>query len=93
MDNKLNTLGLAFRAKKIILGEDILKSINKVKLIFIANDISVKSKERILKKCVYYNIDYVETFNSTELSNALGKNNIKLIGVIDEGFKNSLLNK
>ena len=92
MDNVLQTLGLAYRAKKIIFGEEVLENINDVKLLIIASDSSYKTKERYLKKCSYYKIDYIDKFNSGEISNALGKDNIKIVGVIDEGFKKSLLN-
>lgn len=93
MDKFLQTLGLAYRAKKVILGEDVLDVINNIKLIIIASDISDKSRERILKKCSFYNIDYIDSYTSVDISNALGKNNIKVIGIKDEGFKKSLLNK
>ena len=93
MDNKLQTLGLAYRASKVILGEQILDNINNIKLLFIANDISEKSNERYLKKCSYYAIDYIDEFSTQELSNALGKNNVKVVGIIDEGFKKTILKK
>lgn len=93
MDKLLLTLGLAYRASKLLLGEDVLNVINKVKLIIIASDISEKSRQRILKKCSFYNIEYIDSYSSEQISNALGKNNIKVVGVIDDGFKKSLLNK
>ena len=93
MDKRLNTLGLAYRSKKVILGQDILDSMTKVKLILLASDISIKSRERIVKKSTYYNVEYIDEFSSEELSKALGKNNIKVIGITDDGFKKLLLNK
>ena len=93
MDSVLKLLGLVYRAKKIVLGEEVLESIKDVKLMLIASDTSDKSVERYLKKCHYYNIEYISKYSSDELSNALGKNNIKLIGIVDEGFKQSLLKK
>ena len=91
MDKTLSTLGLAYRAKKLVLGEEVLNQISDVKLIIIANDISEKSRERFLKKCNFYNIEYIDRFTSSEISNALGKNNVKVVGIIDEGFKETLL--
>lgn len=93
MDKTLSTLGLAYRAKKIVLGEEVLNQISDVKLIVIASDISEKSRQRFIKKCDFYNIEYIDSFTGQEISNALGKNNIKVVGIIDEGFKKSLLNK
>ena len=91
MDKILSTLGLAYRAKKLVLGEEVLNQIGDIKLIIIANDISENSRERFLKKCNFYNIEYIDRFTSSEISNALGKNNVKVVGIADEGFKESLL--
>ena len=93
MADMLNTLGLAYRAKKVVLGEEVLNRIDKVKLMFIASDISEKSRERYEKKCHYYRIDHIDDYSSNELSEALGKNNVKVIGILDEGFKDALLKK
>ena len=89
----MNLLGLAYRANKTVLGEQVLKKIRKVKLLILASDISEKSRERYLKKCHYYRIDSMEDFNSVELSQALGKENVKVIGILDEGFKKAILKK
>ena len=91
MADTLKTLGLAYRAKKVVLGEEILNKIGKVKLMFIASDISEKNRERFEKKCYYYGIDHIDDYSGEELSSALGKNNVKVIGILDEGFKNALL--
>ena len=93
MADMLNTLGLANRAKKVVLGEEVLNRIDKVKLMFIASDISEKSRERYEKKCHYYRIDHIDEFSGEQLSAALGKNNVKVIGVLDKGFKDALLKK
>ena len=90
MDEILNLLGIANRAQKLIFGSDMLKDMSKVKLIFLASDISIKSKERFLKKAYHYHINIIDTFDSSLLSKAVGKNNIKAIGVLDEGFKKTL---
>lgn len=92
MDKTLSTLGLAYRAKKVVLGEEVLNQISDVKLLIIASDISEKSRERFMKKCTFYNIEYIDSFNCEQISNALGKSNIKVLGIIDEGFKKSILN-
>ena len=91
MDNALNTIGLAYRARKIVLGEEVYHRIGKVRLIVTASDISEKSRERIDKKCHYYDIQNVDRFSCAELSSAIGRNNVKLIGIIDDGFKDLLL--
>ncbi len=93
MADALKTLGLAYRARKTVLGEEVLNRISNVKLLLIASDISEKSRERYEKKCYYYGIDCIDDYSSTELSQALGKNNVKAIGILDEGFKDALLKK
>lgn len=91
MDKRLSTIGLAYKAQKIVLGEEVLNQINKVKLLIIASNISIKSRERFLKKCDFYNIDYIDSFSCEELSKALGKKTIKVIGITDDGFKKSII--
>ncbi len=93
MDDFLKLLGLVYRAKKLVLGEEVLKQINKVKLLIMANDISDKSKERLEKKAHYYNIEIIDNYSSKQLSSCLGKSIVKSIGVIDDGFKQGLLKK
>lgn len=91
MDSALNTIGLAYRARKVVLGEEVYHRIKKVRLIIAACDISEKSRERIDKKCHYYDIQIIDRFTGSELSSAIGRNNVKLMGIIDDGFKDLLL--
>jgi len=93
MDSALELLGLIYKAKKLVLGEEILKQIKKVKLLIIASDISSNSRERFEKKCFYYKIEMIDCFTGEQLSNYLGKNNVKAIGITDLGFANSLKKK
>ena len=93
MDDVLSLLGLIYRAKKLKLGEEILESINKVKIMFIASDISEKSRIRYEKKCHHYGIEHIDIFDSEQLSKALGKNNVKVIGITDKGFADSISKK
>ncbi len=91
MDNTLNILGLAYKARKAVLGEEIFNRISKVRLIFLASDLSEKSRERYEKKCFYYNIEHIDAYDSAQLSAALGKNNVKTVGITDEGFARSIM--
>ena len=93
MDNILSILGLAYKAKKVVLGEEILNRISKVRLIFLASDLSEKSRERYEKKCFYYNIEHIDSFDSKQLSAAVGRNNVKTVGITDKGFARSIMNK
>ena len=82
----LNLLGLANKAKKIVLGQKVLEEITNIKYLFIANDSSINSQSKYLNKCKYYNIAYSTRYSSKELSDALGQVNRNVIGVIDAGF-------
>lgn len=93
MDNILTLLGLVYKAKKLVLGEEALNRMKDVKLLLIASDISEKSKERYLKKCYFYNVEYIDIFSAEELTNALGKTNVKVIGITDKGFAKSIISK
>ena len=93
MDSVLSLVGLIFRAKKLYLGEKCLDNIGKVKYLFIASDASNSTKERYLKKCYYYKIPYCLKYSCDELSNCVGKFNVKIVGVFDQGFTNLLKDK
>lgn len=93
MDDVLNLLGLAFRARKIILGDEILNDFRDVRLLFLASDMSEKSRIRYMKKCHYYDVECIDAYDSRQLSDALGKSNVRAIGIKDDGFRKSLLKK
>lgn len=89
----LNLLGLARRAKKLIMGTDSLLSVlpsKKIKLIFVASDASSATKDKIDKKAYFYNVSVVTNYSTEELSKALGVGSIKIIGIIDDGFAKSM---
>lgn len=92
MDDVLQTLGFVRKAGKIILGEEVLKQASKIKLMFIASDISEKSRERLEKKCFYYQIKHVDSYTGKQLSDAIGRNNVKVLGIADRNFAD-MLNK
>lgn len=82
-------LGLAFRAKKILLGaENVVDAIrkNKVCLVFLAEDSAKNTKKLILDKSKYYNVDVIMKWHSNYLSQSIGKTNVKVIGIVDQGF-------
>ncbi len=93
MDSVLGLLGLAQRANKLLYGENVYEGIKGVRLLFLASDASVKTSERLSKKARYYQIPLISSYTSKELSAALGKKNIKVLGVKDAGFAASLQKK
>ncbi len=85
----LGLLGLATRARKIVLGEEfVLKGLgnNQHNLVFLASDAGGNIKGKIVKKTNNYNATLIQSFNTEELSKAIGKNNRKVILVSDKGF-------
>jgi len=85
----LNLLGLAYRARKLHLGEGlVLKGLssNKFNLVFLASDAGDNIKGKIVNKTEYYNAEFIDCFTSDEISKAIGKENRKVILVSDKGF-------
>ena len=93
MDEILSLLGLSMRAGRLLYGENLIDNMGKVKLLFLGKDASEKTKERFIRKCRYYEIPVLEDYDSEELSKAIGKRNVKIIGITDEGFAKSVLSK
>jgi len=93
VNKTLQLLGLARRAGKILYGEEILNQFRegKIQIVFLASDISAKSRERILKKCSYYQTPFIDTFTTEELSGAVGKRNVRSLALTDRGFAENVL--
>lgn len=92
-DKILNIIGLSTRARLTSMGTDIvINSMQKkvAKIVFIANDASLETIKKVQDKCNYYQITYSTLFNTDELNNACGKNNIKVISINDKGFYESV---
>lgn len=88
-DKILNLLGIAARARKLILGEEfVLKAIalNPHNLVFLASDSGDNIKGKITNKTNTYNAILVENFTTDELSKAVGKQNRKVVLITDKGF-------
>ncbi len=91
----LNNLGLAYRAKKVIIGTDVVLSLlkeNKIYLVLLANDTSSNTIRKITNKTNESKTPINNTYTKEELSKALGKHNVSVVGIIDKGFS-ELLNK
>lgn len=86
-----NRLGLAQVAGKVKSGTDFtVEAIRtkQAKLVFLASDASDNTKKRVLDKARFYDVQVLEIFDTATLSKAVGKNNIKALAVIDQGFAN-----
>ncbi len=85
----LQNIGLAFRAKALISGEEFsLKEIKKgtAYLVFLANDAGPNTTKRITDKSTFYHAPLITLFDSNELSKAIGKENRKVIVITHQKF-------
>ncbi|EUJ31750.1 hypothetical protein MFLO_08062 [Listeria floridensis FSL S10-1187] len=94
MDEKfLQLLGLAYRAKKITTGEElVLKAIRsgKASLVLLAGDVSSGTEKKIRNKCEYYEVDLRKLLTREELGGAIGKESRAIIAILDKGFAKKL---
>jgi len=91
---KENLLGLAYVAKKIIIGSDeCIEAIknNKVFLVYLDKNTNTNIEKQLIKLCESHNVVLDKTLSSEELSHSIGLKNIKVIGVIDKGFSTSMM--
>ena len=89
MDKRLSNLGLCYRARALVSGEEIVceyLASSKIKYIFLANDASQGSKKKIINKANFYNVEVDESYSSVELSSAIGKVGRMVIGITNENF-------
>lgn len=92
----IKILGLARKAGKVVIGTDLTVNEvrkNRVKVVLLASDASNNTKKLIYDKCQFYKVFVIDTYSSAEISNSIGKENIKVIGISDEGFSKLLLSQ
>jgi len=92
MNEFLNFLGIAVKARKIISGTEItLNGIRsgEVKLVVMASDCSPRTKKDLHNKASYYNVPVVDTIDSSDLKMAIGRER-KVMGITDLGFAKRL---
>ncbi|HKM29379.1 MAG TPA: ribosomal L7Ae/L30e/S12e/Gadd45 family protein [Bacilli bacterium] len=92
-ERALNLLGLAFRARKVVTGEEnVIKLLQtqKAKIVFVASDASDRTTDNFKRKCFFYNVDVDFSFDTENLTKALGKTLVKILAITDQGFYESL---
>ncbi len=93
-DRMLSLLGMALRARKVIIGENVVLpqiSSNPGAIIFLASDAGDNLRKKVYDKARSYRCTVIDRYDTTQLSHAMGKNNRKIALCIDEGF-NKLFN-
>lgn len=95
MKKILNNIGLAYKAKKIVLGTDNIvekMKTKKVKLVIMAASSSFNTQKLIQDKAKTYGVDVLLlVVDDNDISQAIGRNNVKILGINDVGFKNMIL--
>lgn len=89
----INNLGLAYRARKLVIGTEMtIESIRKQKvfLVILAHDASELTKKKIIDKSHFYQVEVSQALSSRQLSDAIGKKGVKVVGITDRGFSQLL---
>lgn len=91
MSKIYNQVGLAYAAKKIVLGTDnIIENMRhkKIKLIVLGSTASIGTQKLIQDKANTYGVDVLLVMEQKDknISKSLGKNSIKVVGIKDAGF-------
>ncbi|MBN2285315.1 MAG: ribosomal L7Ae/L30e/S12e/Gadd45 family protein [Tissierellales bacterium] len=87
IDKIYGMLGFARRSGKLFLGFDsVLEGIsnNKIKLVIIAQDASIKNSQKIQKNCQMNDIDYIEYGDKLSFGQLLNKSEVSFIGLKDK---------
>lgn len=95
INNLYNTLGLCYRANKVVSGETLMSQIRsrRVYLVIVAEDASSRTKKQYTTKCAYYDIPIFIIGDSVSLSKAIGKVNRVAVGISDKGLSEVLIKK
>lgn len=95
MNNKiLSLISLATKAGKVVSGEfAVEKSIKerKVKLVIVSDEASNRSKKNYSDMCSFYNVPIYFYGSKDELGRFTGKEFRVSVGILDDGFKNSIV--
>ncbi len=86
-------LGLAKRGGKVITGACLLTAIKQknVYLVLMSSDIGTTQSKKYKQKCFYYKIPYFSCLDFNLTQQALGTNNVKIIGISDQHLSKRLL--
>ena len=88
----LNTIRICIKAKKYSFGETMLYDIrsNKVKLVVVSTDAGLASSKKVIDKCKYFNVPYLNMLTKNDLY-ALFNKNISSFGITDDNLAKKFL--
>ncbi|OCA89597.1 YlxQ family RNA-binding protein [Bacillus sp. FJAT-27986] len=90
----MSLLGLAYRARKVISGEElVIKEIRsrRAKIVLLSKDASLNTEKKITDKCHFYKVQICRVENRTVLGQAIGKDSRVVVAVLDDGFAKKLI--
>ena len=93
-DRLLGMLGLAVRARKVSFGVFMtLKALDegRAKLVIAASDIGQSNRRSIENKCKEWDIPLIFYSDKVQLSHLVGKKDMPVAGVCDEGFAGAIV--
>ncbi len=95
MDKKLaGYIGMACRARKILIGDTAIKAIQKkdAKIVLLAEDCSLNTQKKVFDKCTFYQVKVLKVESKAELAYTIGRADVSFVAVVDEGFAKAIQN-
>lgn len=89
LDKTLSLLGLAMRARALVVGESTVLSViskHPNSVIFLAKDAGQNIQKKIQDKATTYQCTIIQNYTKDELSHALGKSHRTIVLCTDQGF-------
>ena len=96
MKNKIySLLGFAARSRKVVFGKErirgYIRSNRKKKLVILATNTSERIKKDIKTRCRSFDVKVIEMFTKAELGKLIGKEEISVFGIGDDGIIDGIL--
>lgn len=94
MNKFFNFLGLVKRSRNLLEGYSKCneeRNRRSIYLFIISKDASDSSKRKFINHCKINNIPYIEDFSKEELGEAIGRPEIKILGILDKNMGSKLL--
>lgn len=93
MNRFYNFLGMVKRSGNLIEGYSKCneqRNKKKIYLFIISQDASEKTRKKFKKHCESNDIKYIEDFSKEDLGDAIGRLEVKILGIFDENMANKL---
>ncbi len=95
-DKILGMIGLAVRAGKVNFGVFMTEKAldeDRARIVIASEDIGASNRRKIEGKCQNYGVNLIFYSDKASLSRALGKKDVPVIAICDEGFARAIMKK